>query len=378
MRRFGEPPATDWGQTRRAMFVRSEGGGHRFTAATYKFVITVHIGVSVAWQHPAEKSAKAGQCAIATLRTLARSRPMPDAACSSANRPVWVRRLDDELDNIRAALGWLTQTDASAAADVATGLWWFWFRRGLWHRGSPLARNDPWRVSRRVSEPRAGPDRARHAQLGPGRLRRRPRAAAAKCCARPGLGLDEDLAIALMFTSMDMLGQCDAETAKRLVEESVARLRPLREQVGLGLALASVGAVALASGDYAGARGPLEESVQVLRMLDDAWGLALPLRNRGLVAYREGDLERAAELIRESITTLASPGDPWFGARGLEALATIAVARGDFVRAARCSARRKRCAGPRVRPYRHTNAVSTTRLASSYAGPSVTAYCRWH
>ena len=31
------------------MFVRSEGGGRRFTAATYKFVITTHIGVSVAW-----------------------------------------------------------------------------------------------------------------------------------------------------------------------------------------------------------------------------------------------------------------------------------------------------------------------------------------
>jgi hypothetical protein len=31
------------------MFVRSERGGRRFTAATYRCVITAHVGVSVAW-----------------------------------------------------------------------------------------------------------------------------------------------------------------------------------------------------------------------------------------------------------------------------------------------------------------------------------------
>ncbi|HEY1296441.1 MAG TPA: LuxR C-terminal-related transcriptional regulator [Chloroflexota bacterium] len=259
---------------------------------------------------------------------------------------VWVRRLDDELDNVRLALAWLTQTDASAGTDMAAGLWWFWFRRGLWHEGRR------WLETVLGSYQGESPTLVRiltglgtlswvqgdyvgaHARLQQSvALGRR-------------LGLDEELAIALMFTSMDMLGQGDAETAKRLVEESVARLRPSRDRVGLGLALASVGAVALAAGDYAGASGPLEESVQVLRALDDFWGLALPLRNRGLVAYREGDLERAADLIRESITTLASPGDPWFGARGLEAMATIAVARGDFVRAARVFGAAEALRGP--------------------------------
>jgi hypothetical protein len=31
------------------MFVRSEGGARRFTAATYRFLVTAHVGVSVAW-----------------------------------------------------------------------------------------------------------------------------------------------------------------------------------------------------------------------------------------------------------------------------------------------------------------------------------------
>jgi len=31
------------------MFSHSEGGERRFTAATYRFLVTVHVGVSVAW-----------------------------------------------------------------------------------------------------------------------------------------------------------------------------------------------------------------------------------------------------------------------------------------------------------------------------------------
>jgi non-specific serine/threonine protein kinase len=218
---------------------------------------------------------------------------------------------------------------------MAAGLWWFWFRRGLWHEG------------RRWLETVLGVYEEESPSLvrvltGLGTLSwaqgdyvgARTRLEQSVALGRD-LGLDEELAMALMFTSMEVLGQGNAEKARQLVEESVARLRPTGHHVGLGLALASTGTVALAAGDYAAARAPLEESVQVLSTLEDAWGLALPLRNRGLVALREGDLERASAFIRESITTLASPSDPWFGARGLEALATIAVARGDFVRAAR-------------------------------------------
>jgi predicted ATPase/DNA-binding SARP family transcriptional activator len=49
-------------------------------------------------------------------------------------QPIWLQRLDRELDNIRAALDWSEQTqdDVDAALKLASGLQWFWSIRGYW------------------------------------------------------------------------------------------------------------------------------------------------------------------------------------------------------------------------------------------------------
>jgi predicted ATPase/DNA-binding CsgD family transcriptional regulator len=247
----------------------------------------------------------------------------------------WVQRLRVDQDNLRAALDWLARNDPPASVATASGLWWFWFRAGLWHEGrlrletllAGCGEESPAMV-------RALTGLGALAWAQGDHVAAQARLEESVALARR-LQLSDDVGIATTFLSMEILGQGDESRARQLVDESVARLRDSTQQVAFALSLASVGSVELAVGDHAAARAALEQSVGLLRELDDGWGLALPLRNLGLVAFREGDLERATELVGESITTLGAPADPWFGSRGLESMAAIATARGEFARAAR-------------------------------------------
>lgn len=247
----------------------------------------------------------------------------------------WVRRLRDDLDNLRAANAWLSHADYPAALDMAADLWWFWFRAGLWHEGRMWLRV---LLAGRRAETRG----VARALTGLGSLAWvQDDHAAARTLLEESLalgrrlGLDEDVGISATLLSMEMLSQGEHGKARRLCEEGITLLRDGHAPIGLGLAYASLGSIGLATCKHAEARAPLEQSVAMFRALGDTWGLALAVRNLGLVAFHEGDFGRATELVAESLSTLDPPGDPWFVSRGLESMASIAAAQGEHVRAAR-------------------------------------------
>ena len=54
----------------------------------------------------------------------------------SGDPVVWLNRLADEHDNVRAALGWLlTQGDAERSLRLVGAIWVFWLRRNLYTEG---------------------------------------------------------------------------------------------------------------------------------------------------------------------------------------------------------------------------------------------------
>jgi hypothetical protein len=55
----------------------------------------------------------------------------------AADQVSWLRRLDQEHDNLRAALKWLVARDLAAAAELAADLAWYWWLRD--HREEALA-----------------------------------------------------------------------------------------------------------------------------------------------------------------------------------------------------------------------------------------------
>lgn len=133
---------------------------------------------------------------------------------------------------------------------MSAGLSWFWFRRGLWHEGrrwleTTLAGSTP--ETSATASALTGLGTLAWAQgdyVGaPARLEE------SVVLSRRRQATDE-LGVALMFLSMQVLGQGDVAVARRFIDESLGHLRSSASTVAFGLALASAGGVALASGDH--------------------------------------------------------------------------------------------------------------------------------
>ena len=81
----------------------------------------------------------------------------------------------------------------------------------------------------------------------------------------------------------------DIERFRALAEESLAIFRELEDVEGIGLALLHVGIVALSTGDPAGARPPIEESLAIVRGLGDRRTIAKDAYFLGDAVFGTGD-----------------------------------------------------------------------------------------
>jgi non-specific serine/threonine protein kinase len=256
------------------------------------------------------------------------------------DRSLWLKRLEVEHDNFRAALAWGCEEEAEGETGLrlAGALSWFWFHREYW------------------SEWRGWLDRALATQESAGGSRRTVARAKAlsgggflnwmkgdQTTARSQLeesvtlwrevGDKQGLAQALRFLSGSFESQGDYAVARPLAEESVELFRQGEDKFGLGITLSRLGITALAQGDHAAAWSYLEEGVAISREIEDDWALALALRNLGIGAFRLGDYERSATWLSESLAVLREPGNPLY-MQNLELLAAAVSMRGEHRRAA--------------------------------------------
>ena len=58
-----------------------------------------------------------------------------EAELRGPNQLVWLRRLDAEHDNVRAAIGWSLEHDLETALQLTGSLYQYWEYRGLWNEG---------------------------------------------------------------------------------------------------------------------------------------------------------------------------------------------------------------------------------------------------
>jgi predicted ATPase/DNA-binding CsgD family transcriptional regulator len=259
---------------------------------------------------------------------------------NSRDRSLWLERLENEHDNLRAALAWSSEEEEEGETGLRLvgALSWFWFHREYW------------------SEWRGRLDAALAIQESTGR----PRGTAARAKALSGAGflnwmqgdqvtarsqLEESVTIwrevgdkqglaqALRFLSGSFESQGEYVVARPLAEESVELFRQGEDKFGLGITLSRLGITALAQGDHAAARAYLQEGVAISREIEDDWALALALRNLGIGAFRLGDYEQAVVQLRESLAVLGEPGNPLY-MQNLELLAAAVSMQGEHGRAA--------------------------------------------
>jgi predicted ATPase/class 3 adenylate cyclase/Tfp pilus assembly protein PilF/DNA-binding XRE family transcriptional regulator len=211
----------------------------------------------------------------------------------------WLALLEQETDNLRAALRWARESgEAETGLRLAGALWRFWYMRGYVSEG------------RQWLDELLATDRYGHARAS----------AATRAKALNGAGV--------LATIQDDLDQATA-----LYEESLALQRELGDRWGIAACLNNLGNVALDRGSYERAAILHEESLALRRESGDRWAVAASLNNLGEVARHQGKFDRAARLYEESLALHREVGDTWGIAGTLSNLASVVEKQGDYDRA---------------------------------------------
>jgi predicted ATPase/DNA-binding XRE family transcriptional regulator len=249
----------------------------------------------------------------------------------------WLRRLETELDNLRAAIGWsIDRGEVEAVARMAFASWLFLWLHGHLDEGR---RWMEWALARVPDMPDSA--RARlllvAGTLAQGRGDWEP----ARLYLEGSLALfrrlgdGEGVAYALAATGLVDLGQKRYERGLALVQESIDRFLEIGERWAASPMLSFAAAASLSQGDIPRARHLAERGLSLAREVGARDALYLTLQALATVARAEGDHERAVRLFGEGLSLSAEVEDRSSLAYYLQGLAAIAASEGELARAAR-------------------------------------------
>ena len=217
----------------------------------------------------------------------------------------WLRQMEAEHANLRAALSWSLDEDTEEldggrvelGLRLALALFWFWYTHDYSSEGrSYLERADSIRVSSTTAT----------------RLRAR---------ALNGAG---GLAVT----------QGDYEAAKTLIEEGLALYRELGDEEGIGSALTDLGLIALwGQRDDIPVGALMEELGELKPRLENRRTVAWMLVLEGMIVGSQGDLERCRTLHEESLEIFRELRDTGAMINTLAQLGATVLAGGDYERA---------------------------------------------
>ena len=207
----------------------------------------------------------------------------------------WLDRLEEEHDNLRAALRWSLENDTKTAARLAAAIRLFWFLHS-------------------------------HLTEGHGWLK-----AALEC------GTDAATAD-VRFKLLNVLGtlarfQGDYETARSAYEEGLAVGRAANDLHQISEASGGLGLVIYQQGDSATARKFIAEGLEISRQLDDKFGIVATLNSLGDIARTDGDDAAARPLFEEALAISRKLGRKQFVSTILTNLGAVTHSEGDFAAA---------------------------------------------
>ncbi len=294
----------------------------------------------------------------------------------------WMTRLEQEHENLRAALGWLltqaggggeqSKQQAGQALRFCTALSWFWSIRGYSREGQRFLEqalvlresvsvpvqakifytaadlafllDDLERTEQLGSESlhlfRELADKAGMADtlflLGSSAWARgeyTPARRQLEEAAPLYLGMGEDWKRGRCLTQLARIStmQGQYEQAHELLEESLALYRVLGDKERLGWVLYLQARLLFLSGrDMTAARSLTQQSLMVLQEIDNPWERAYPLVLLGQLSLQQGEQTQARDLFEESRISFKEAGDQAGTADALMGLASVAAMQGDF------------------------------------------------
>lgn len=261
--------ATLLAQLARANLIQMEGERFRLLETLRSFALEQ---LASAGQLPASQQVHARYCAQVAQQIF--------AGLLGDDQALWMQRAIADHDNCLAALRWaLGQADGDAAVAIAGGLWWFWYRRGLFALAGEM-------LTAALQLPSADLKIRANALNGLASV----------------LLVSEEYAAALARHA-----------------EGLTLRRQLNDAAGVATVLHNMGLAALTMGDFAQAMTWLAESVAADPDSDptSAWA------HMGLIAQETQDLAQARHWLELAYHNVASAPDGWLSAFVMNYLADV-------------------------------------------------------
>lgn len=214
----------------------------------------------------------------------------------------WVRRLDAEHDNIRAALEWAIDQDLERALKMIPDLTRYWMRRGHEEEGRKFIA--------------AAVDRADKAPVPEGEAGRRWISLVGEAC---------------NSAAMLAYSQGDNERGIPFAGRAVELARKAEDRRLLAYALGFLGSALVFLGRYDEAETYLQEAVEAAKLSDAGPLGGMPLAMLGqVVAARSQDPAQGIQYMNEGAALMQKAGDRWMANMAQMGMAFDALRRGDL------------------------------------------------
>ncbi len=224
-----------------------------------------------------------------------------EVALRGREQAIWLRRLEQDYGNIRAAILWLLErNEQEQALDLVATLGGFWF------------------LSKYVSEGRHLLDLA--------------------------LSAEQDTTVSLSVKAKALyiagrlaLWQHDIQQAISFLEESSRLFRSLHSEPLLISSLSLLSSAENHRSQFAAANALYEEALRLARAQGELRGIAQVLMAQGIMSLFRGEFARVRELCKESIELAQSTDDSWMVAINLHMLGWASLAQEEYTLALRYS-----------------------------------------
>ena len=250
----------------------------------------------------------------------------------------WLELLEDELDNIRAALEWGLKSNIGAVLRLASALLWFWHIHNHKNEAIDWLEQGLDREAAERGETPLWPERAllRGKALNVAGFLLRNSEKRLKLL-EEALRLFRELGIPGKqgaATALRTLGNCELEKgqneqARVLAEESLSIFMDIEDQFDIAECLNLLVGLAMNDGDFERARRLQEEALALRKEIGDKDGMAYTLCMLGQIAHSQYEVARAQALYEESLALFRELGNKTWLAEITGALADLASIRGD-------------------------------------------------
>jgi non-specific serine/threonine protein kinase len=248
----------------------------------------------------------------------------------------WLRRLETEHDNLRGALSWaLGEGDAEIALQLSGALGRFWRIRGYWREGRR------WLEAALALEAETGETTALHwsarAYLGTGMVSGYTKRSAPyfRTALRlyQATGDQYGVSRTIPWLVLETWGEGDKGFSwQGRLEESLAFLQEIDDQIGIGWCYFAFGMLKKHSGDMQAGRDLYERGLAHQRAAGDLETMGYTLSELAWFVWDDGDLLSAQVMMEEALQLHRVLGSQVGICHNLRHLAVFAAFQGDYMR----------------------------------------------